>query len=69
MDALPYPDYDDFFAQFDASGFGRDVAAASVLRDVARLLVGREEALHVLRPERRDDGVPQQVARRARSTS
>ena len=32
-------------------------------RDVARLLVGREAPLHVLRPQRRDDGVPQQDAR------
>jgi hypothetical protein len=29
-------------------------------RDVARLLVGSPLALHVLRPQRRDDGVPQQ---------
>ncbi len=48
------------------------MAAQRVRRDVARLLVGRADALHVLRPQRRDDGVSQQVgaarARRAART-
>ena len=67
LDALPYPDYTDFFEQFARSRFGRALAAERVRRNLARLLVGRADALHVLRPERRDDGLPQQVgAARAR---
>ena len=38
----------------------RGVVADPARRDGARLLVGRALALHVLRAERRDDGVPQQ---------
>ena len=64
---FPIPDFSDFFDQFERSRFGKDMAAERVRRDVARLLVGRADALHVLRPQRRDDGVSQQVgAARAR---
>ena len=38
-------------------------AADAARRDLARLLVGGEVALHVLRAERRRDGVPQQERR------
>ena len=38
------------------------LAAVGVSRDLPRLLVGRADALHVLRLERCDDGVPEQVA-------
>ena len=51
MDALPYPDFSDYFENLmrDGESHGRPVAAA---RNLARLLVGREVALHLLRPQR-----------------
>ena len=63
LDALPVPDFDDFFDQLRGRAAAARRRAAPARRDRARLLVGRALALHVLRPQRRDDGVPQQVAR------
>ena len=60
LDALPVPDFADYFRDLAASGVERGRRSGAAVRDVARLLVGREVALHVLRAERRRDGVPQQ---------
>ena len=35
--------------------------AKAALRDIAGVLVGRETPLHLLRPQRHDDGLPQQI--------
>jgi len=51
-------DYDDFLADY-RPGLSRDAGRAlRAVRDLARLLVGGEGALHLLRPERPDHEVP-----------
>ena len=54
LDALPYPDYSDYFQQFEASRYGPDWQPSDLPGDVAGMLVGREEPLHVLRAQRPD---------------
>ena len=56
-----------YFEQLRSLDRRRGLDAAAAHRDGARLLVGRALALHVLRPQRLDDGLPQQVARARRS--
>ena len=64
LDALPTPSFDDYFEQLGhflpASGACYDVDG-SALRDQSRLLVGREESLYVLWPQRRRNGHAAQV--------
>jgi hypothetical protein len=50
LDALPYPDFDDYFAELAASQTCRERAYHVTV----------ETSLHVLRSERRYDGLPQQ---------
>ena len=65
LDALPDPDYDEFFAALMRLGrqevLGKSLPA-SPLRERARLLVGSEAPLHVLRAERARDGLSLEVA-------
>ena len=60
LDELPYPDYTDYFEQYRASRL-RPVVAHGPGRNVPRLLVGRAQPLHVLRSERHDHDLSQQV--------
>ena len=66
LDSVPVPDFDAFFEQRQRA---RPAACPANLAhgDGARVLVGRALALHVLRPQRRHDGLPQQDARARRS--
>ena len=57
MDALPYPDFDDFFSQFQAAF--PDLQPHLNYEDCARLLVGSKKSLYVLWPKWRDNGLSQ----------
>ena len=64
LHATPVPDFDEYFYARRESGYAqhrprRRRAAAD--RDRARLLVGHEASLHVLRPEPRRHGIPRQA--------
>ena len=63
LDVVPVPDFDALLRPAAREPSVAGDRADPARRDGARLLVGRALALHLLRPERRDDGVPQQVAR------
>ena len=66
LDDLPYPDFDDYFARLQRSPLRDRDRSAVVLRDLARLLVGREAPLRVLRAQRRAAGLSA-ARRRARA--
>ena len=56
LDDLPAPDYDEYFERAGAPGpaaHGRAPRRLDSVRVRARMLVGREAPLHVLRPQRR----------------
>ena len=63
MDDVPEPNFDDYFAALAASPLRRYIASGTCRRNLARMLVGGEEALHLLRPQWRQHGLSVEIGR------
>ena len=65
MDSLPYPDYEEYFEELQASGIEPELQFPKrvMFETSLRMLVGRETTLHVLRLKRTDDDIPEQIRR------
>ena len=64
LDALPDPDFSEFFEAVNASPLKPKLNPAMLIETARGLLVGSQAALHVLRPQWRDHAVPRQDAER-----